>query len=202
MGIVNTGADSSAFLAAALQEAGLNVREFDFYSLLSSADQERIDSRSRFVYKQDLSKDASAVVQKAAEDAAAEGAGSTDVDVDALIDRLYNLDDILIEEQRLDHYLSLKANLRKLLDSMALDYIVITGSRYQEHHYETYIYKVSNLDVVFSHYFIANTDEWRDIMAKPTEKENLSYNYSPEKEPSAYFDLSYAEYMTGLLEIE
>jgi len=202
VGIINTGADRSVFLAAALEEAGLNVREYDIYSLLNGADVERINPRDRFVYKAELADDASTVVVKAAEDAAADGAGSTDINVDNLIEKLFDLDDILIEEQRLDHYLKLKANLRKLLDSMSLDYILITGSRYQEHHYETFIYKASNLNVVFSHFFIANTEEWRDIMAKPVEKENLSYNYTAEKEPAPYFDLVYAEYMTGLLVIK
>ncbi|MDC7224966.1 MAG: hypothetical protein PQJ60_14555, partial [Spirochaetales bacterium] len=156
-----------------------------------------IDSASTFVYKEDLAGDASDVVKKAAE-----GAGSTNVNVDALIDKLISLDDMVVEKQRLDHYLELKARLRALLDSMSLDYVIIVGGRYQEHHYETYIYKTSNLNLIFNHYLIANTDEWREFMTKPSENENLSYTYADGQEPTPFYDLVYAEYLASILEIK
>ena len=58
------------------------------------------------------------------------------------------------------------------------------GGIYQEHNYITSIYKTSNLNLVFSHYLMANTDEWRSLMTKPTEKENLSYSYGTSRSPS------------------
>ena len=202
IGILNTGPDSSAFLSSALQEAGLQVRQYDLYSLIAATDLARTSPDKRFVYRQDLSEDASTVVVKAAEDAAAEGAGSTDINVDALIDRLIDLDDITVEEQRINHYLALKARLRELLDSMSLDYIIVVNGRYVEHNYITSIYKTSNLDLIFSHYLVANTEEWRTLMTKPVEKENLSYAFANEQEPTPFYDLVYAEYLANILDIQ
>jgi hypothetical protein len=202
VGIISASGSLGTFLALSLEEKGLNVRNFDLYSLLPYGDIALTNPGTRFMYSDELSGDASEVVRTAAKDPSAEATESTEVDVDALIERLYNLDDLVLEAQRVDHYLALKGKLRQMIASMNLNYIIVVGSAYSEYDYQLSIYNATNFDLVFSHIIIADLEEWREVIGKPGQNENLSYKYADEREPLPFFELAYAEFVAGILEVE
>ncbi|MGL1891565.1 MAG: hypothetical protein OCD02_08060 [Spirochaetaceae bacterium] len=191
VGIINSGVNNTFFISAALQEKGLNVRQLDLYSMIDkdSLSKVNVDKKDTSIVKKITSQN------KGPEDS------SSSMDVDTLITSLYEVDDLVIENQRAKHYSELKETLKELIKNMGVDYIIVTEKRYVEHHYETSIYKTSNMNLIFSHFIVADVKQWRDYVTQPMQNENLSYKFNDDSEPLPFYDLTYAEFMANLLEI-
>lgn len=199
--LIGGGGSGTSFLAAALLEKGLRVREVNLYNLIPMSDLQMTIPNTRFDYQTSLVADASKVVSADAADAATESP-TTDIDINALIDRLYSVSDLTVEAQRIDQYISLKAELKSLLESLDVSYIMVVGSSYSEFDYTVSIYRASNLDLIFTHTIVADIEQWRRVVGEPSQSDNISYSFDDESEPVPFFELAYSQFLAGILEVQ
>ena len=204
VGIVSTtGPDAlSIFMTAALEAKGLKVREMNLYSLLPPNLQGMTDPAGRYTFTDSLVRETVNIIKTTASADAEEEDTEGTVDLDALIDRMFTADDLVTEKQRIDHYLNLRSGLVSMIDSLNVEYILVAGSPYDGLSYALKIYDAETLDLVYSNIVISNEEEWRKVIPVPQKGDHLSYNFEEEKEPYAFWDLSYAEYTAAGIEIE
>ncbi len=121
--------------------------------------------------------------------------------IEYLVEKLYDNDNILVESMRINHFLTLIDDLKNLITSMDVDYILIVNSAYIELSFTTKIYNSSNYDLVFSNLFVGTFSEWRKVIGSPQANKDLSYEFPAEEEPTPYCELSYCEFIASVLEI-
>lgn len=206
IGILGSGSPLGLFTGAALDTKGLVVRELDLYTLLPGVKIETINPQEQYTFLNTLVEETFKIAKAAAENEPAEdggdGALADNLDLDVIVDRLFATDDIVAEEQRANHYLSLVQSLRRMVADLNVDYILVSGAPYTGLCYSTRIYDTQTLDVVFRDFIVANEEEWRKVVPAPKMENGISFDFANEKEPVPYWDFSYAEFMVSKLELE
>ena len=182
----SSGGTLSLFLEADLESKGLLVRQIDISNLLSAHQKEMTDPAADFAFATNLV----ASLQSTNKDAAV-----------ALSDKLLAVDDLTIEKQLSDHYLDLYQNVRRMVDSFNVDYLVIVGQPYQEKSYAFRIYDSKKLDLIFSNLFVGDDSEWRSVVGKPKNSDNLSSRFDEKEEPKAYWEMAYSKFVTEKIKI-
>lgn len=191
----------SIFMGAALESKGLVVREMNYYNLLPPQAQYLTDPQNEFTFMNTLVEETISVI-KATGEAQGEEAAVSNIDLDALLAEMYEMDDLVIEKQRTDHYLALVGSLKALIESTNVDYILVAGAPYTGLSYATKIYSTETLNLVFSNITIADEIEWRRVIPAPATGDLISYNFTNEEEPYAYWDLSYCEFLATKIEVQ
>ena len=188
------------FMGAALEEKGLVVREMNLYSLLPPGQQYLTDPKNKFTFVDTLVKDTIDVINLSS--VSENGEEVRNIDLDALINKMFPMDDLVTEKQRVDHYLELVGSLKKMVDSLNVDYIMVGGSPYTGLSYSVKIYDTKTLDLVFSNILVADETEWRRVVTAPAKSELLSYEFEEENEPMPFWELSYCEMVASKLNVK
>ncbi|MDC7124634.1 MAG: hypothetical protein PQJ46_03650 [Spirochaetales bacterium] len=201
--VASTPGAFSIFMSSALESKGLTVRETNLYSFLPPAQQQLIDPQGRYTFMDDLANETVNIVkQKGDASLPTAESSTTNLDVDALIEKVSDSDDLLIEKQRANHYLSLLDEMKAVIKSLNVDYLLVSGAPYTGLSYSVKIYDTKNFNVVFSNVVVADPVDWREEIGSPEKSKELSFNFETEGEPSPYWDLSYCEYIAGKIEFQ
>lgn len=204
IGVISGGDFSQLgfYMASALNSREFTVRELDIHSILPSEKQMKITPQYLYNFQDILVRE----IVNITKTTGAVGTETNDIkipgnlDIDNLINKLYDIDDITVTQQRLEHYLSLEGKVRELINTLNVDYILVTGSPYKELSYSTVIYDARTLDIVYQNLIVADIEEWRRTVPTPG-SEGISINFDSNQEPHAYLDLSYAEYAVSKIEM-
>jgi len=188
------------FLGSALESKGLVVREMNLYALLPPGQQSLTDPQSRFTFMDTLVQETIKVISETGVAKAEDTTGN--IDLDALLNRVVAVDDLTVEKQRITHYLELVASLKSMISALNVDYILVGGAPYTGLCYSVRIYDTKSLNVVFSNLVAADPTEWRKVIPVPQKDDRISYQYADTKEPVAYWELSYSEFVAGKLKIQ
>jgi len=202
IGIISA-ADSGSFglfMGAALEDKGLVVREMNLYSLLPPGQQYLTDPKNKFTFIDTLVKDTIDVVNLST--VTEDGEVVRSIDLDALMNKMLPMDDLVTEKQRVEHYLELVSSLKKMVESLNVDYILVGGSPYQGLSYSVKIYDTKTLDLVFSNLIVADETEWRRVVNAPAKSEMISYDFEDENEPMPFWELSYCEMVASKLSVK
>lgn len=193
----------SMFVGAALDSRDLVVRELSLYTLLPPGSIGEIDPSAEYTFLNTLVEETFQVAHAEAERGEGEdGVQADSLNLDPIVDRLFAVDDLVAEQQRVDHFLQLTEGLRRMVDQQNVEYIVVVGAPYTGLSYSTRIYDTRNLDVVFRDMIVSDVIDWRRMVPAPSKDSRISYNFTAEEEPVPYWDLSYAEFMASKLDIQ
>jgi hypothetical protein len=209
VGIVSNGNGAmNMFMTAALEDKGLIVREVNLYNLLTSNQKYQTDPQADYSFVNSLVADSGELMDLLAK---ANGGASADMGDETaaektaalkfLIEKLYDHDSILVESQRVNHFLGLVEDLKAIIAGMNVDYILVSGPAYVELSFATKIYDSENYNLVFNNLFVGTLPEWRKVIGSPKTTEDISYEFINENEPTPYWELTYSEYIASVLEI-
>lgn len=197
VGIISGSGSLGLFLAADLESAGFVVKELNLYSLLTPQQQAMTDPGSDFTFLNYLAADASTALSKVT-NMSWENTAATDTDpvnLQYVIDKLYAVDSLQVESQRVSHYLTLVENLKDMIKSLNVDYIIVVGPVYQELSFAMKIYETSSANLIFTNIFVGDLMQWRSVISAPQKDENTSYRFDDKKEPMPYWELVYSRFV-------
>ena len=189
----------SLFIGAALESRGLVARGVNIYNIIPAMQIDTISPDEEYTFINNLIDDARVIITQTSNKKTGGEIVISNLDVNVLIDKLFETDDVATEKQRTEHYLVLLESLIKVVRSLNVDYILVvhnTGLNYALKMYDT-----SNLDIVFTNLIFADINEWRRIIPSPQQNERISYSYAANDEPAYYFELSYCEFIMSKLEV-
>jgi hypothetical protein len=190
IGVISTGsAGLPLFVEADFEAKGLTVRQIDIYNLMSPREKSLTDPADDFAYINDLI----GVIAK--------NERPDKENVAASVDKLLPADKLDLENQLVDHYLGLYQNLKKMVASLNVDYLVIVGPVYKELSYAMRIYDATKLDLVYTCLFVGAVSEWRTVIGTPQKTMNLSYYYKSGSEPTAYWELAFSKFAIDRIKI-
>ena len=92
-------------------------------------------------------------------------------------------------------------DIKALIKSLNVDYILVSGPAYLELSFSTKIYDSGNYNLIFNNLFVGSLPEWRKVIGSPKTNESLSYEFANESEPTPFWELTYSEYIASILEI-
>jgi hypothetical protein len=205
----NSNGAMNLFMTAALEDRGLIVREINLYNLLTANQKYQTDPQADYSFVNSLvaesgdlmdllaAANSSEVSEEMGDDIAAQKTAA----LKFLIETLYDHDSILVESQRINHFLGLVEDIKSLIASMNVDYILASGPAYIELSFATKIYDSENYNLVFNNLFVGTLPEWRKIIGSPQASASISYEFIDENEPTPFWELTYSEYIAKILEI-
>jgi len=202
VGVLGGSGSFSMFMAAALEDKGLVVRAIDLYTLTTPMQKSQTDPKADHTFVNGLVNNSADLMRLlAVTNEGEDQLGDKAATINYLVDKLYTNDSIVVESQRINHFLTLVEDLKKLIASLNVDYLVLAGPAYTELSFATKIYNARTYDLTFTNLFVGSLDEWRKVIARPAANENLSYEYPENKEPTPYWELSYCQYIANILKV-
>jgi hypothetical protein len=191
---VLSGGTLGLFLEADLESKAFTVRQVDVYGMMSPVQKSMTDPKSDFAFINKISQSAYAPTFL---DALARNETKTEaLDLPALLDRLDTVDNLVIENQQAEHYLTLLATLKKVVATLGVDYIAVAGPVYQELSYAIKIYDTKTYDLVYTAMFVGDLTEWRKQVGAPVKGPTLSYDFNANEEPTAFWEMAFSKYAT------
>ncbi len=203
IGVLSGGSGAfSVFMSAALEDKGLVVRAIDLYALLTPMQKSQTDPKADYTFVNNLVANSAEIMRLlAVTNEGEEQLGDKAATIEYLVDKLYTNDSIVVESQRINHFLTLVEDLKKLIVSLNVDYMLLAGPAYIDLSFATQIYNAKTYDLTFSNLFVGSLEEWRKVIARPAANEKLSYEFPEKKEPTPYWELSYCQYIASILEV-
>lgn len=203
VGVLTGGSGAfSVFMAAALEDKGLTVRAIDLYALTTPTQKSQTDPKADYSFVNSLVANSGDLMRLlAVTNEGEDQLGDKAATIEYLVEKLYTNDSIVVESQRINHFLTLVEDLKKLIASMNVDYILLAGPAYTELSFAVQIYNAATYELTFSNLFVGSLDEWRKVIARPAANENLSYEFPENKEPTPYWELSYCQYIASVLKV-
>ena len=187
MGVISTGSPTiPLFLEADLVAKGFVVRQTDIYGMVSPREKALTDPSDDFAFLNGI------IATLGQADKSNVGAG---------VDQLLPADKIDLENQLAEHYLTLYASLKKLVSLLNVDYIVVVAPVFKELSYSMKIYDTSKYDMVYTCLFAGNTRQWRAMIGSPQKSPNLSFDFKPETEPTAFWEMAFSRFAVDRLKI-
>jgi hypothetical protein len=188
VGVVSTGGVALSLLVESdLMSKGFVVRQIDIYGLLTPRERALTDPSDDFAFMNFL----------IANLADGEKAGAA-----ASIDKLLPADKIDLENQLAEHYVSLYANLKKLISLLNVDYLVVAGPVFKEMSYLIRVYDLNRFDILYSCLFAGDTKQWRNVIGAPQKNApNVSYSLKAEAEPVAFWEMAFSKFAIDKMKI-
>lgn len=169
------------YIEADLEAKGFTVRQVDIYNLVSPRQKALTDPSDDFVFINNLV----GSIGKPEK----ESMGST-------IEKLLPTDSLYVENQLAEHYLGLVPDLKRMIASLNVDYLVIAGPPYKELSYALRIYDANKFDLVYTCLFVGDLKNWRSVVGVPQKSPNLSYEFDAGAEPAAFWEMAFSKYAT------
>ncbi len=175
------------YIEADLEAKGFTVRQVDIYNLVTPRQKNLTDPSGDFVFINTLAGSISQLDKET---------------TNSTIEKLMPADSLYVENQLTDHYLSLIQDLKKMVASLNVDYLVVVGPAYKELSYALKIYDANKFDLVFTCLFVGDEKNWRSIVGVPQKNVNLSYDFEAASEPPAFWDMAFSRYATDKIKTD
>lgn len=180
MGVIaGSSATLALYIEADLEAKGYTVRQIDIYNLMTPRQKSLTDPSDDFVFINSL--------------VGSLGRGDKET-LGGVVDKLLPTDSLYVENQLAEHYLALVQDLKKMIGSLNVDYLVVAGPAYRELSYALRIYDANKLDLVYTSLFVGTPKDWRSVVGVPQKGQNLSYDFDAGSEPTAFWEMAYSKY--------
>jgi len=187
IGVVSAGGGTlPLYIEADLEAKGFTVRQIDIYNLVTPRQKALTDPLGDFVFINNL---VGSVGQLDKENAG------------AAIEKLLPTDSLYVENQLADHYLALVQDLKKMIASLNVDYLVLVGPAYQELSYALKIYDTNKSDLIYTCMFVGDQKNWRSVVGVPQKGPNLGYDFDAGSEPTAFWEMAFSRYAIDKIKI-
>jgi hypothetical protein len=184
--IAGSSATLSLFIEADLEAKNFVVRQIDIYNLMTPRQKTLTDPSDDFVFINSL----------------VGSIGRPDKEnMGSVVEKLLPTDSLYVENQLAEHYLALVQDLKKMLASLNVDYLVVAGPAYKELSYALRIYDANKFDLVYTSLFVGSPKDWRSVVGVPQKAAGLSYDFDAGLEPTAFWEMAYSRYATDRIKV-